>query len=268
MTLLILVQAALAALVALAYLAGLSRLRRSSTERLEALPGWRVLCFAAGLATALAAVAALEGPGRKLLYLASLQQVLIGDVAALLLVLGLTRPLLRPFARVPLLGRLSLLASPPLALPLWLGNAVAWHVPAIYEFAFEHRSLMILQHLLFACLGIAVWASLLGPRRYSLGQSRRLAYLFCWRLIPVIAGNFAIWWPYVIYPHYVHTDTAYALSPLADQGIAGAIVFGESALMILGLLVWLYLLRGRGQAPQSLPSAREEPALATAETSG
>lgn len=264
MTLLIAVQAALAVLIALAYLARTLRLRRSPAE---ALPGWRLLFFLAGIATAIVAVAALEGPSRKLLYVAMLQRVLIGDIAALLIALGLTGALLRPLGKLPLLGRLGILAAPWLALPLWLGNAVAWHVPAIYEFALEHRSLIVLQHLLFAGLGIAVWASLLGPgaRRFKRG-GRRLGYLLCWRLVSVTAGNFAIWWPYVIYSHYVHTDTAYALSPLADQGIAGAIVFGESALMTIGLLVWLYLRDGRGTAPHPTVRVREEPSLLAAET--
>lgn len=272
MTLLIAVQCAIAALVALAYLGRARHLRRSGVEaasRLpggsgaEAIPAWRLLCFLAGIATIIAAVAALEGPSRKLLYLAMLQRVLIGDIATLLIVLGLTAAVLRPLTRLPLVGRLRLLTRPSLALPLWIVNVAAWHVPAVYEFALVHRSLTVLAHVLLAALGIAVWASLLGPGGHRFKRrGRMLAYLLSWRLTGVIAGNFAIWWPEVIYSHYVQADTAYSLSPLADQGIAGAIVFGVSALIAIGLLVWIYLRDGRGAAPQPSIGVREEPVLA------
>ena len=54
-----------------------------------------------------------------------LQHLLLGDVGALLLVLGLDGRLLRPVLRVRLVHRLRVLAHPLVALPLWALNFVA-----------------------------------------------------------------------------------------------------------------------------------------------
>ena len=83
------------------------------------------------------------------------QHLLIGDLAPLCLLAGLTGPLLRPLLALPGVMRLRVLANPFVALPVWAVNLVLWHVPALYEGAVEHSALHALEHISFFVAGIA-----------------------------------------------------------------------------------------------------------------
>jgi putative membrane protein len=270
---LIAVQSAIAAIVALAYLMRCRALRASSQRPAR----WRSTCFYAGIAISVAAIVALEGRGREEVYVATVLLVLVGDLAALLITLGLTGAVLRPLRSAPLIGRLRVLALPSVALPLWIINMAVWHLPGPWEAALHHRSLMLLQHLLFAAAGIAVWAALIGPgagERWRQRPGSWLAYALFWRILFVALGTGGIVSPIVFYSHYVQTDVSFTMSPLSDQGIAGSILIGESAIIAIGLLLLLYVRIG-GESSSSGASAdpppveagetglREQPALAS-----
>jgi hypothetical protein len=49
-----------------------------------------------------------------------------------------------------------------------------------------------------------------------------------------------IWSADVYYRFYIHSEVTHAISPLADQGTAGAIMFGEGALVAICLIVWIH----------------------------
>lgn len=271
---LIAVQGAIAAAVGLAYLARCHVLRGAE----ERPAGWRIACFVAGVAVAIAAVAALEARGREEVYVETVLQVLVGDLAPLLLTLGLTGAVLAPLARAPLVGRLGVLVRPSIALTLWTANIAVWHLPGPWEAALHHRSLMLLQHLLLAGTGLAVWVALLGPgaaARWAGRPGRWLGYALFWRALAVGLGVGGIVSPAVFYSSYVHTDVVFTMSPLSDQGIAGSILIGESALVAIGLLLLLYArLGGEPSATGASPDRRcpqpgeragqdEQPALVT-----
>jgi hypothetical protein len=73
----------------------------------HAVPRWRQWCYGAGL---LVLVAALSTPlgvlSEKLLVAHMVEHLLIGDIGALLIVLGLTGPMLAPLLRIGLFARL------------------------------------------------------------------------------------------------------------------------------------------------------------------
>src|SRR5690242_719228 len=84
------------------------------------VPAWRSACFGSGMA--LIAIAFLSPLGRldDQLVLAHMgQHLLMGDLGPLLIVLGLTGPLLQPLLQHRWLGWLRHLAHPLVALPLW-----------------------------------------------------------------------------------------------------------------------------------------------------
>src|SRR5947199_23447 len=91
------------------------------------------------------------------------EHLLIGDIAALLIVLGFTGPLLAPLLRIKWIGWLRALTHPVVAVVLWGANFYAWHVPALYQAALHHEALHALEHATFLGFGIAVWMGLLGP---------------------------------------------------------------------------------------------------------
>src|SRR3954453_20921667 len=101
------------------------------------VPGWRQACFGAGLATIAVALFGPLGHISDELVLAHMgEHLLIGDIASLLLVLGLTRSLLQPILAIRVFNRLQILTHPAVALPLWAVNLYFWHVPVIYQDAY------------------------------------------------------------------------------------------------------------------------------------
>ena len=91
------------------------------------------------------------------------EHLLIGDIAALLLVLGMTGPLIAPLLRNPVIARLRVLAHPVVAIVLWAVNFYVWHAPYLYQAALRHDALHALEHATFLVFGMAVYMALLGP---------------------------------------------------------------------------------------------------------
>ena len=67
-----------------------------------------------------------------------LQHILLGDLAPLCMVAGLTGPLLRPVLALPAVERLRFLAHPLVAFPIWAVNLSLWHLPFAYQGALHH----------------------------------------------------------------------------------------------------------------------------------
>ncbi len=77
------------------------------------VPLWRQVCFGAGLATIAIALFSPIGHIAEELVIAHMgEHLLIGDVASLLLVLGLTRSLLQPVLAIRAFNRLQVLTHP------------------------------------------------------------------------------------------------------------------------------------------------------------
>ena len=66
------------------------------------------------------------------------EHLLIGDIAALLLVLGMTGPMLAPLLRNRGIAKLRILTHPVVAIVFWAVNFYAWHSPALYQAALRH----------------------------------------------------------------------------------------------------------------------------------
>src|SRR5437763_11902900 len=128
------------------------------------VPGWRQACYAAGLiALAIALSPPVDKLADQLLVAHMAEHLLIGDVAALLIVLGFTGPLLAPLLRNKIVGKLRVLTHPVVAIVLWAVNFYLWHLPTLYQAALRHDRLHALEHATFLGFGIAMWMALLGP---------------------------------------------------------------------------------------------------------
>ena len=91
------------------------------------------------------------------------QHLVVGDIAALLIVLGLTGPLLQPLLAIKAIDRLRVLTHPLIALPLWAASLYIWHIPALYQAALSNEAVHALQHACFIGFGILMWMPLVGP---------------------------------------------------------------------------------------------------------
>ena len=136
--------------------------RRFRAARREAGPrgasGLQAAAFA-GAVLALAALASpIEGLGEDYLFSAHmLQHVLLGDIAPLLLLLSLSRVMMRPATRrlAAIERRLGRLAHPVTGLVAWLVLMYLWHIPALYDAALEHPLVHLLEHVSFFSAGVA-----------------------------------------------------------------------------------------------------------------
>jgi cytochrome c oxidase assembly factor CtaG len=244
------------------------RRARTLVRRGRPVPRLRLAAFAAGLLTIFLALASpIDTIGEERLFsVHMLQHLLLGDVAALLLVLGLDGRLLRPLLRLRLVHRLRVLAHPLVALPLWAANFVLWHLPALFDAALRNDAVHALQHTLFVAFGMLMWAALLeplpGPAWFT--APWKIPYVLGMWLVMLVLSQVFIWSGHVYYSPYAHDAPLWGLSHLADQKAGGGVMLVESAFTMLPALVWVLLLVLReSEARQRLVDAGVAPASAT-----
>jgi cytochrome c oxidase assembly factor CtaG len=184
-----------------------------------------------------------------------LQHVLLGDLAPLALVLGLTGPVLRPLLAVHAIARLRVLAHPLVALPVWALSLYLWHAPALYEGALTSSALHALEHISFFTAGVLMWAAVVevlpGPEWFGTGW--KFGYVAVVRLLETVLGNIFVWSGTVIYDAYDDGVERFGIGPLQDQGIAGTIMMVEGSVVTIGALAWLFLrLAQEGELRQRL----------------
>jgi putative membrane protein len=258
-----LLQAAPVALVGLMYAVRVRRLSRRGRPVAAAKQAW----FYAGLAVLIAAVTSpLHELGEdRLLYAHMAQHLLLGDIAALAIVLGLDGAILRPLLAFPPVARLRFLAHPAVALPLWVVNLYVWHLPPLYEGALTHDALHALQHQLFFVTGVLMWAAVVeplpGPAWFGTGW--KAGYVLVVRAAGAGLANVFIWSGQAFYGSYEAGERAAGITPLADQTIGGSLMLIEGAVVTLLTFGWLFLLWIReAELRQGLLDGGETPAAA------
>jgi len=170
--------------------------RRVRTLRARgiAVPVWRIALFATGIAILLVAlVSPVHALGERLFSFHMLQHVLLGDLAPLALLAGLSGPILRP--ALAFLHRLRFLANPLVALPLWAVNLYAWHLPYLYDAAVRHDSVHALEHLCFFIAGTIMWLPVLEtlPAPEWFGTGAKIGYIAVVRAVETVLGNIFFW---------------------------------------------------------------------------
>jgi cytochrome c oxidase assembly factor CtaG len=220
------------------------------------VPGWRRACFAAGiLVLAVALSPPVDSLADELLVAHMAEHLLIGDAAALLIVLGFTGPLLAPLLRNPVIARLRVLTHPVVAVLAWMVNFYVWHLPVLYQAALRHDSIHALQHVTFLGFGVAVWMGLLGPlpKPRWFGNAARLGYIIVVRLAGTVLANAMIFSSSAWYPFYRAGDAHWHISGLADQVAAAGVMMVEESFLTIGLFCWLFMKVAReGEERQRL----------------
>jgi putative membrane protein len=209
--------------------------KRASTlaRKGRPVPLWRQLCFASGL---LMIVVALFSPighiSEELVIAHMVEHLMLGDLATLLLVLGLTGPLLQPILAIPIFDRLRILAHPLVAFPLWAINFYVWHIPALYEAAYGTALMHVVEHSMFIFFGCLMWMPAFGPLPMPqwFTAAWKVGYVIAVRFAGAILGNVLMWSGTVLYPIY---------EP------AGVIMMVEGTFLALGLLAWVFFEASR-----------------------
>jgi cytochrome c oxidase assembly factor CtaG len=242
-----------AAAIAL-YLAGWWRLRRRGRPDLASVA--RAALFIGGVTVVvLALVSPLDPIGEEYLMSAHmLQHVLLGDVGPVLIVLGLAgplalfavpRPVLRTVARNrPVRRALRIITLPAVAIVFWIVVTAGWHVPALFEYALEHRWAHDLEHASMFLAGMLVWITILGAvPRHALSAGRRAAIAVGLLAAGMVISQ-TIFLSDPLYDVYIdQEDRLLGLSPKGDQARAALLMSTEQLLTLgtaAGALLWAY----------------------------
>ena len=229
-----------ACLAAAAYFQRVSNLSRQGRP----VPLWRQVAFYSGLTLIVATLASPIGHiSGELLFVHMIEHLLLADFAALLIVLGLTGPVLAPVLRISFFDRLRVLTHPAIAFPLWAINLYVWHLPALYEAALRSSAVHSLEHILFIGFAINMWMPLFGPlpKPQWFGNLATLGYIIAVRLSGAVLGNIFIWSGTTFYSYYARGEDYWGISALKDQGIAGSVMMVEGSILTICLFAWLFL---------------------------
>ena len=249
------------ALLVFVYVRRFLQVRRTDGPR--GATALHALAFAGAILALLAAlVSPIDALGEEYLFSAHmLQHVLLGDIAPLLLLLSLSRVMMRPLTR-RLMGierALGPLASPVTAIVIWLGTMYLWHIPALYDAALSTRSSTCSSTSRSSPPGIALWWPLVQPipMRRSLTGLQPLAYIAAAKGSLAALGLVLAWSSTAFYPFYEDVPRIWNLSAVEDQNVAGAIMMVEQSMTLVLVLVWVvradaHPLRGGGAPARAL----------------
>lgn len=238
--------------------AGIAYWARARTLRRQGrpVPPARVAAFCAGLTLVVASlVSPVAHLGEELVLAHMAQHLAMADLGALLIVLGLTGPLLQPILAIRAVDRLRALTHPVAAFSLWVVDLYVWHLPPLYQAALSSELVHALQHATFLAFGINMWLALLGPLPMPewFGNGARLLYVVAVRLSGALLANVLMWSETVLYPDYAPGEAVWGISPLSDQATAGVIMMVEGSVLTIVLLGWLFLKAAReGEERQRL----------------
>jgi putative membrane protein len=209
----------------------------------------------------LAAVAALVPPidtlASRLFSAHMFQHEMLMLVAAPLIVAG--RPILALLWAVPTAFRARVMhgrgaaavttAWAVLTLPViaWALHGVTvwvWHVPALYEAAIRDESIHAIQHITFVGTAALFWWGLIYGRYGRAGYGASVLYVFSTLVHTGVLGAFFTLSGTPFYALYVERANAAGLDPVADQQLAGLIMWIPAGVVLtcfgLGLFTaWL-----------------------------
>jgi putative membrane protein len=228
---------------------------RTLATRGAPVPSWRQWCWYGGLGLMVATlVSPLAHLSDELFFAHMIEHLLLADLGALLLVLGLTGPMLQPVLSAPGLRWLRVFAHPVVAISAWTANFYLWHLPVLYQGAVEHDGVHALQHILFVSFGIGMWMALLGPlpKPAWFGNGAKIGYIVAVRLIQSVLANALLWSGGVLYPRYAAGERYWGISPANDQSAAGAIMMIEGSIVTILLFCWLFLRAARESEEKQL----------------
>lgn len=269
---------AVALAMAVAYAAGLRRLWSRGGYG-AGVPAWAAGAATVGWLALFAALGPLAGLSDLLFAVHMGQHELLMLLAAPLLVLG--QPLLVSLWALPRRARLAvaaavrrrpvrrgwrLLTAPLTVLVLQAVVLWGWHVPWAFEAALANDALHALQHLTFFAAAALFWWSLVHGRFGRLGYGAGVLVVFATAMHSGLLGVLLTFARAPWYPTHAARATAHQVTPLADQQLAGLLMWIPSGILLaiaaLALFAaWLGEVarrdeRSRRGAAEAAPSSR------------
>ena len=217
----------------------------------------QVHAFAAGLAVLAIAIASpLDTVATALFSAHMVQHLLLVLVAGPLLAAGraelvllwaaperLRRRAGRAWAGATRVRRLASTLSAPVS--AWVLHAVTiwiWHLPRLYDAAAADGTLHALEHASFVATSILFARVLpLGTRgiRPRLSHGAAILYLFAGAMQSALLGALLALAPAVWYTAHLASTAPWGLMPLADQQLAGTLMWGPAGVAYVAAALWV-----------------------------
>ena len=205
----------------------------------------RLFAFLGGvLCVAIALISPIDTLADQVFAMHMIQHVLLLDFAPILLILGLTKVLLRPVARTILDAERALgpIANPVFAVAFYVGVMWLWHIPFMYDAALNHSGVHVIEHTFFISAGLLYWWHLLSPvRGRHLTGLAPVGYMVSTKVFVGLLGIFLTFAPSSIYSFYEHRPQVWGLHPADDQALAGAIMAIEQSIVMGVALAYLFV---------------------------
>jgi cytochrome c oxidase assembly factor CtaG len=226
---------------------------RQVTRRTPGRPWetYRTCCFGAGLAVTAFALVGPPGAWDDVFFYAHMtQHILLTMLAAPLLVLG--DPVLLAMRGashdvrrrwfVPCLRSrvVHTLTHPVVGWAFFVGVMAVTHLPWVYDTFLEHQVLHdYVEHPLYLVSGLVFFQPLLVP---TVGTRHvrhwvRLVSLFTVMIPMAMLGFFIFATPRLAYPFYAHVSRPFGPAALADQHLAGVLMWSTSMVLSVAWLV-------------------------------
>lgn len=166
-----------------------------------------------------------------------------------------------PNAQAGLRGTADALANPVV---VWIiGTLVlwAWHMPALYEAALAHEPIHVLEHASFLGAAALFWNAVFasGTRR-GLPRPVAIVLVFASGVQGSALGAVLLFASTPLYAMHGEGARVWDVSPLADQQLAGALMWAPPSLMYIVVMGWLLVRWFDEMEPASAPDRLLAPA--------
>jgi cytochrome c oxidase assembly factor CtaG len=214
----------------------------------------RALAWWAGwVALVIALVSPVDAVAGVLVSAHMVQHVLLVAVAAPLLAAsapgaallrGAPRPLRRFAVSVPSrlgvgIEGLRLLRGAAARWLIFVGAFWLWHASVLYGAAVDSSWIHALEHASFLVTALALWSVLLGPRRVRVDRGQAVVMVFLLGLQSVLLATLITFASTPWYEPYSSPAPGWGLEPLADQQLAGVVMWVPSGLILTGVGILL-----------------------------
>jgi len=262
-------------IAAAVYFHGWLKLRRHDPARWS---GLRLTAFLGGLAAVLLALASpIEVFADLLLSVHMVQHMLLMMVAPPLLWIGNPLlPVLRglpravrttvvfPILRAPLArDAFALLTHPLIAWPIFVAAVWIWHAPVGYELALRDPEWHVAEHATFFAASMLFWFPVIQPYPTRPQWSRWLVlpYLVFADVQNTVLSAWLAFASEPIYRHYTEGPSIASWSPLADQQLAGVLMWvpGSVAFLLPVFVIGIRMLSGRPATTERPLRQSEQP---------
>jgi putative membrane protein len=222
----------------------------------ELFPSRATLFVLGYVALLVALLSPLHSVGEEIFSVHMVQHLLLTLVAAPLLLLSNSMPVLlwalAPNQRAtlgrlvgqpgPLRSVLRALTKPIVAWWLFVGTQWAFHLPAVYQLALDNRWAHYAEHVTFFATAVLFWWPVIGaaPLRTPLGFPARMAYTFLGWLPNSLLGAGISLSRGPLYPHYVDVGHALGIDAGFDQQLAGLIMWIPGDVLFAVILLVLF----------------------------